>query len=163
MYISCRTGWKILREILKLLLMRVLMKILDASFHLNHHPFLIWKSSQSLFFRIPWRLPMKLQQILNLISSRLSLSSIKVILIMQRLINIQRRATLCVHTDRPLYCKGMCNYCYHKHGRPSMSTMCPHTDKKAYCRGMCTTCYQRWKMSRSRVWVIKKLKNQKEG
>ena len=42
--------------------------------------------------------------------------------------------TECPHTDRPHYSKGMCNHCYHTHGRKSYATGCPHTDKFNYAK-----------------------------
>ena len=49
--------------------------------------------------------------------------------------------TDCPHTDRPHYSKGMCNHCYHTHGRNSFATACQHTSKMNYAKGLCKNCY----------------------
>ena len=63
-----------------------------------------------------------------------------------------KRATACIHKDRPNYAKNMCNYCYHKMGRTKLATACPHVDRPAYCHKKCMKCYNmaKWN-SRSRV------------
>jgi hypothetical protein len=52
-----------------------------------------------------------------------------------------KKATVCIHTDRPNYAKNMCNYCYHKIGRANFATECPHTDRPLYCHKKCMSCY----------------------
>ena len=55
----------------------------------------------------------------------------------------------CIHTDRKMYAKGKCNYCYHKFSRNKPATDCPHPERNAYCRNKCMACYQQWKNQRN--------------
>ena len=59
-----------------------------------------------------------------------------------------KKASACVHTDRPNYAKNMCNYCYHKIGRTNLATECPHVDMPVYCLKKCMTCYNMGKKTR---------------
>jgi len=50
--------------------------------------------------------------------------------------------TACPHTNLPLYALGMCNHCYHKHGRNAMATDCAHANiRPIYAKGKCQSCY----------------------
>ena len=53
----------------------------------------------------------------------------------------RKQVTKCPHTDRSHYAKGMCNNCYHRHGREKRATKCPHSDKPLYAKGKCQQCY----------------------
>ena len=54
--------------------------------------------------------------------------------------------TDCQHTDRKVYAKGMCNYCYHMFGRNfKLATACKHKNRKAYAKNKCNSCYQMMK------------------
>ena len=55
-----------------------------------------------------------------------------------------RKATLCKHKDRRLFCKGMCNYCYNRYGRPGNKRKCiNHSDRSNYCKQRCKACYMK--------------------
>ena len=51
----------------------------------------------------------------------------------------RKKVTQCEHTDRKHYAKGLCNNCYHKHGRKKAPWNCKH--KVMYASGMCHNCY----------------------
>ena len=53
----------------------------------------------------------------------------------------KRQITACPHVDKDHYAKGMCNQCYHVHGRSLKVTLCQHTDLPAYAKGKCQKCY----------------------
>lgn len=56
----------------------------------------------------------------------------------------QRKVTRCPHTESKHYAKGMCNHCYHIHGRKKQAKNCEHSHKLAYARGMCQQCYYKF-------------------
>ena len=49
--------------------------------------------------------------------------------------------TRCPHKDRAYYALGMCNNCYHNHGRTKYATNCPHPNRMRYAKKMCKSCY----------------------
>ena len=53
----------------------------------------------------------------------------------------KREITDCPHTYKEHYAKGMCNLCYHIHGRKHMASHCEHTNLKSYAKGKCIKCY----------------------
>jgi len=79
MCISWLIGWRTLNSTLRLSLKRERTMISDASFHLSHHPYHIWKSFLSLFYRTLSRLQTKLQRILSPTLGEPSVNSIKLI------------------------------------------------------------------------------------
>ena len=51
----------------------------------------------------------------------------------------RKKINRCGHEDKQHYAKGMCNNCYHRHGRTKKPWNCPH--EKLYAAGMCQNCY----------------------
>ena len=64
----------------------------------------------------------------------------------------------CPHTTSKHYAKGMCDQCYHIHGRTKRANNCEHSDKLVYAQGMCVNCYQRYQRQKRRVF-LRKLEN----
>mmetsp|Transcript_9554 Transcript_9554/g.10758 ORF Transcript_9554/g.10758 Transcript_9554/m.10758 type:complete len:254 (-) Transcript_9554:213-974(-) len=52
-----------------------------------------------------------------------------------------KKELVCGHTNKPHYAKGLCNNCYHKHGRTKKPWLCKHD--KLYAHGLCQKCYKR--------------------
>ena len=48
-----------------------------------------------------------------------------------------KERTSCPHTNKPKIAKGMCFYCYNKHGKTKKANKCEHTDQLLYCQGLC--------------------------
>jgi len=94
--ILCQSGWEISNLTLKLFLRKVLMKISDVSFHLNHHPYQWWKSSLRPSYKTRSRLQTKLQKIWNQILEEPSVNLIRLTSIKLRLIrnSISRHCSL---------------------------------------------------------------------
>ena len=53
----------------------------------------------------------------------------------------QKKITNCKHTEAKHYAKGMCNSCYHRHGRSKKANLCAHKDRLMYAKGKCHACY----------------------
>lgn len=70
--------------------------------------------------------------------------------------------TNCHHTGAKHYAKGMCDQCYHLHGRNKRADRCEHTDKCSYARGMCVNCYQRQQRSERRQFLRRMQKLEKD-
>jgi len=52
-----------------------------------------------------------------------------------------KKGITCGHTNKPHYAKGLCNNCYHRHGRTKKPWLCKH--EKLYAHGLCQKCYKR--------------------
>eukprot|EP00331_Platyophrya_macrostoma_P032776 CAMPEP_0176434394 /NCGR_PEP_ID=MMETSP0127-20121128/16652_1 /TAXON_ID=938130 /ORGANISM="Platyophrya macrostoma, Strain WH" /LENGTH=166 /DNA_ID=CAMNT_0017817125 /DNA_START=247 /DNA_END=747 /DNA_ORIENTATION=+ len=52
-----------------------------------------------------------------------------------------KKQNTCGHTDKPHYARGLCNNCYHRHGRTKKPWLCNH--EKLYAHGLCQKCYKK--------------------
>jgi hypothetical protein len=52
-----------------------------------------------------------------------------------------KKQNTCGHEDKPHYARGLCNNCYHKHGRTKKPWLCSH--EKLYAHGLCQKCYKK--------------------
>lgn len=66
-----------------------------------------------------------------------------------------KKENTCGHHDKPHYARGLCNNCYHKHGRTKKPWLCSH--EKLYAHGLCQKCYK--KASRKNL-LTTSMKNQ---
>lgn len=63
-----------------------------------------------------------------------------------------KKINKCGHEDREHYAKGMCNNCYHRHGRTKKPWNCTHA--KLYAQGYCQNCYINKYNHKKRIEVV---------